>query len=165
MAEEVEQAMAEKRAEAEIGGNSSRYLANPWLGFVGWDDHLQKFRRADLLQTIEPSQEENPEAGEGREVLAKQLGRRDMIEEDEEEDRRLAQACAATKRLIKKAIATARPQTVGRSALEFINRREVREGKNERPFYARQKASTIKNMGQDAEIHLENQQQSREGQT
>ena len=93
---------------------------------------------------MEPSQEENPEVGEGREVLAKQLGGRDMTEEEEEEDRGLAQACAATKRLIKKAIATARPHTVGRSALEFINRREVGEGKNERPFDAKQKASTIK---------------------
>jgi hypothetical protein len=33
---------------------------------------------------------------------------------------------------------------MGRSALEFMNRREVREGKNERPFYVKYKAKTIK---------------------
>jgi hypothetical protein len=41
-------------------------------------------------------------------------------------------------------MATCQPSIIGRSALEFVNRREVREGKNERPFYAKHKANTIK---------------------
>jgi hypothetical protein len=34
---------------------------------------------------------------------------------------------------------------MGRSVLEFVNRREVGEGKNERLFYTKYKAKTMKN--------------------
>jgi hypothetical protein len=50
----------------------------------------------------------------------------------------------ASQRLIRKAMTTCQPSIVGRSALEFVNRREVGEGKNERPFYAKHKAKTMK---------------------
>ena len=46
--------------------------------------------------------------------------------------------------MIRRAIATCQSSIIGRSALEFVNRREVGEGKNERPFYAKHKANTMK---------------------
>lgn len=56
----------------------------------------------------------------------------------------MAQACIASQRLIRRAMNTCQPSIVGRSALGFVNRREVGEGKNERPFYAKHKAKTMK---------------------
>jgi hypothetical protein len=47
--------------------------------------------------------------------------------------------------LIRRAIATCQLSIMGRSVLEFVNRREVGEAKNERPFYAKHKAKTMKN--------------------
>lgn len=75
---------------------------------------------------------------QGREEGAKE-------QEQEQEDRGLAHACVASQRLIRRAINTCQPLIVGRSALEFVNRREVGEGKNKRRFYAKHKAKTIKN--------------------
>lgn len=54
------------------------------------------------------------------------------------------EACKATRRLIKRAIQTCRPSIVGKEALEHVNRREVGEQTNKRPFYARQKDKTIR---------------------
>jgi hypothetical protein len=96
---------------------------------------------------IKLSEEKSPDGEEqDREERA---GEQEQGQEQEErgfaqEDRGLAQACVASQRLIRRAIATCQPSIVGRSALEFVNRREVGEGKNERPFYARHKANTMK---------------------
>jgi len=68
----------------------------------------------------------------------------DEEEEEEDRDRGLAVACKATARLIQKAISISQPEIVGRSALEYVNRREIGESKNERPFYAKQKIRTIR---------------------
>ena len=46
--------------------------------------------------------------------------------------------------MIRRAIATCQSSIIGRSALEFVNRREVGEGKNERPFYTKHEDKTIK---------------------
>ena len=133
-ADEIEESMAQKRKEREIEGSSSRYLPNPWLDFVGWDEHLKKFRRSELLEMTEAREEKRPDHREqDREERA-----------EEQEERGLAQACVASQRLIRRAMAICQPSIVGRSALEFVNRREVGEVKNERPFYARQKASTLR---------------------
>jgi hypothetical protein len=89
---------------------------------------------------IKPSQEKSPDGEEqDREERAGE-----QEQEQEQEERGLAQACIASQRLIRRAMATCQPSIMGRSALEFMNRREVREGKNERPFYARHKANTMK---------------------
>ena len=127
--EEIEECLVEKGKEGELGDSSSRYLPNPWLEFVRWDEHLKKFKRSELLQLIESEAQEDRE---GR------------TEEQEQDERDLGQACVANQRLIRKAMATCQPSIVGRSALEYVNRREVGEEKNERPFYAKHKASTMR---------------------
>jgi len=91
LVEEMEESMVEKRKERVIGDSSSRYLPNPWLDFVGWDEHLKNFKRSELLQMTE---------GGGQE------GREERTEEQKQEDRELAQACVANQRLIRKAMAT-----------------------------------------------------------
>ena len=48
--EELEGTIEEKRKQREIAGSSSRYLPNPWLDFVGWDEHLKGFKRSELLE-------------------------------------------------------------------------------------------------------------------
>lgn len=127
--EEMAETLTEKRKERVIGGSGSRYLPNPWLEFVGWDEHLKKFKRSELLQMTESEGDEN---------------REERTKEQKQEDRELVQVCVANQRLIRKAMSTCQPSIVGRSALEFVNRREVGEGKNEKAFYARQKANTIR---------------------
>ena len=99
---------------------------------------MKKFRRSELLKITEPSKEKRPdrEGQNGEERAEKQ--------EQEQEDRGLTQACVASQRLIRRAMNTCQPSIVGRSALEFVNRREVGEGKNEKPFYAKHKAKTMK---------------------
>jgi hypothetical protein len=134
-AEEIEENIAIKRKEREIEGSGSSYLPNLWLDFVGWDEHLKKFKRSELLEMTELSKEKD--GGERAEE-------QEQEQEQEQEDRGLAQACVASQRLIRRAMATCQPSMVGRSALEFVNRREVREGKNKKPFYAKHKANTIR---------------------
>ena len=86
-----------------------------------------------MLLTIRPALGEAPEDG-----LA------DLTIEEEGEVPGLAAACRSTRRLIRRAFQTARPENVGRPALEAVNRRETGERSNERPFYAEQKVQTIR---------------------
>jgi hypothetical protein len=97
---------------------------------------LKKLKRTKLLEMTEPSKEKS---------LNSEEQDQDQDQEQEEEDRGLAYTCVVSQRLIRRAIATYQPSIMGRSALEFVNRREVGEGKNERPFYAKHKAKTMKN--------------------
>lgn len=60
-AEEIAETMTEKRKERVIGNSSSRYLPNPQLEFVGWDKHLKRFKRSELLQMTESIEQENRE--------------------------------------------------------------------------------------------------------
>ena len=78
--EEMEESLVEKRKERVIGDSGSRYLPNPWLEFVGWDEHLKNFKRSELLQMIETEGQENGE---------------ERIEQQKQEDRELAQVCIA----------------------------------------------------------------------
>ncbi|KAI5235343.1 hypothetical protein E4T42_09726 [Aureobasidium subglaciale] len=59
-------------------------------------------------------------------------------------EKALLYASQATCRLIKTALATCRPELVGKSALEYVHRREVGNTTNERPFYAGHKAKTVR---------------------
>jgi hypothetical protein len=133
LAEEIEESMMKKRKEREIQGNGSRYLPNPWLDFVGWDEHLKGFKRSEMLEMTEASKEKRQDGEE-----------QEQEQEQEQEDRGLAYACVASQELIRRAMNICRPSIIGRSALEFVNRREVGEGNNERPFYAKHKANTMK---------------------
>jgi hypothetical protein len=83
LAEEIEESMAEKKRERKIEGSSSRYLPNPWLDFVGWDEHLKKFKRSELLEMTELSKEKR---GDGE----KQDREGAEEQEQEQEDRGLA---------------------------------------------------------------------------
>jgi hypothetical protein len=50
----------------------------------------------------------------------------------------------ASQWLIRRAMSICQPSIIGRSVLEFVNRKEVGEGKNESPFYVKHKANTMK---------------------
>ena len=56
----------------------------------------------------------------------------------------LIAASRTTRRVIRQALQTCDPHVVGRSALEYVNRRETGEKTNEKPFYARQKVQTVR---------------------
>jgi len=127
----------EVRKKREIEGNSSRYQPNAWLDFTGWEDHLKGFEKESILSTIRPASDEVREKVDDGPLL-------ESDEEDAEQDRGLAVACQATRRLIRKAIYICQPGIVGRSALMYVNRRETGEADNERPFYAKQKVNTIR---------------------
>jgi len=58
---------------------------------------------------------------------------------EREGDKGLADAYKATRRLIRRAFQIYQLNIIGRSALEYINRQEVGERLNERPFYAKHK--------------------------
>ncbi|TIA28291.1 hypothetical protein D6C78_10812 [Aureobasidium pullulans] len=136
MLREMDQELEEAKKERDIQSNRSRYMANPWLDFVGWDDHLQKFKSEVMLKYVWPTRQEmtvEEEAAAGVQQESEAI-----------EDEGLLYACYATKRLIKTAMATCEPNIVGRSALEYVNRREVGESKNEKPFYAKHKADSMR---------------------
>ena len=84
-----------------------------------------------MLSTIEPAADEV--AGEDKGQSQDQDEEED--EEREARDRGLAVACRATVRLIRKAMSISKPDIIGRTALEYVNRRETGESKNERLFY------------------------------
>ena len=97
LVEEIEESIEKKRKEREIGGSSSRYLPNPWLDFVGLDEHLKKCKRLELLKMTELSKEKNPNGKE------QDRGERAEDQEQNQENRGLAQAYVASQRLIRKA--------------------------------------------------------------
>ncbi|KAK4893308.1 hypothetical protein LTR49_028509 [Elasticomyces elasticus] len=119
--------------QREIQAEIPRSVANPWLEFTGWTVHLAGFTSAELLTTIMPAVgEEDPES--------EHVG-------DEEEDQEavgLAEACHATRRLIRQAFRVCRPQVVGRAALEYVNRRECGAENNEKPFYGEKQVKTVR---------------------
>jgi hypothetical protein len=108
---------------------------SPWLRFIAWHTHLEGFDRSEMLLTIRPAAGEAAEEG---------LADVTVGEEEREDSFELAAASRATRRLIRRAFNTARPGTVGRPALEAVNRRETGERSNEKPFYAEQKVTTIR---------------------
>jgi hypothetical protein len=73
-------------------------------------------------------------------------GLADVTKEEEEREGSvgLAAASRAIRRLIRRAFKIARPDKVGRPVLEAVNRREIGERLNEKPFYAGQKVVTIR---------------------
>ncbi|KAJ9634928.1 hypothetical protein H2199_008792 [Coniosporium tulheliwenetii] len=114
-------------------GDTNRYVTNAWLDVTGWDEHLKGFDREQLIELVRPAVREEPEPQQQPQDL-----------EEREGEERLADACKATRRLIKRAIQTCRHSIVGKKALDHVNGREVGEQTNEWPFYARQKVKTIR---------------------
>jgi len=138
--ERAKREKSEQKQKRQIEGAANRFQPNAWLDFTGWDNHLAGFEKASILLTIKPAADEV--AGEDKGQSQDQDEEED--EEREARDRGLAVACRATVRLIRKAISISKPDIVGRTALEYVNRRETGESKNERPFYAGQKVGTIR---------------------
>lgn len=133
LAQVLEDRMLESRLERNFRESSNRYLPNPWLEFVGWDRHLKAFAKTSLLEMIQlPELEPKPESRET----------------ERQNNRLLKMACTANQNLIRKAMAICDSSIVGRSALEFVNRRETGQETSERPFYSQHKASTMKKYAQ-----------------
>ena len=128
--EQAKREKNEQREKRQIEGAVNRFQPNAWLDFTGWDNHLAGFEKASMLSTIEPAADEV--AGEDKGQSQDQDEEED--EEREARDRGLAVACRATVRLIRKARSISKPDIIGRTALEYVNRRETGESKNERPF-------------------------------
>jgi hypothetical protein len=128
LAEEMEAESTQQRRRRVIQGPGGRQETSAWLRFTGWHVHLAGFDRGEILLTIRPA------AGDAAED-----GLADLTIEEDREAPGLAAACRSTRRLIRRAFQTARPEIVGRPALEAVNRRETGVSSNERPFYAEQK--------------------------
>ncbi len=125
-------------------GNTNRFIANPWLEFTGWEEHIWKCVRQELIDSIQPAAGEEPEEQQGQQQ--RQRWRQQQLDQfvERKGDEGLADACKATRRLIRQAFQICRSNVIGRSALEYINRQEVGERSNERPFYAKHKVQTIR---------------------
>jgi hypothetical protein len=104
------------------------------LRFVVWYIHLAGFDHGEILLTIRLAAGKAVEEGLVDVVVG---------EEEEEDSAGLAAASKATRWLIRQAFKTARPGEVGRLVLEAVNRREIGERSNKKPFYAGQKVATI----------------------
>lgn len=130
---EQEAIINDMRNRRTIQGSIHRFEATSWLQFTAWHRHLGGFDRGGLLLHIRPADGERDEDGLASLFIA-----------EDEEAPGLWRACKATRRLIRKAFASARPHIVGRAALEAMNRRETGAASNERPFYAEQKVKTLR---------------------
>ncbi|GIZ36530.1 hypothetical protein CKM354_001215300 [Cercospora kikuchii] len=130
---QIQERREELRKESTIPAENARSVADPWLDFTGWSAHLAGFTSEELLATIRPA--EGEEGDEDEPVPPA---------EEDGEMVGLAEACHATRRLIRQAFRVCRPAVVGRAALEHINRRECGADDNERPFYAEQQVKTIR---------------------
>jgi superfamily II DNA/RNA helicase len=123
---------AQHKQNQEIGGAAHRTVANPWLNFTQWPQHLAKFRPEELIATIRPEMED----------AETEIQAADDVEASEEAPG-LVEACKATRRLIRRAFSIVKPVIVGRAALEYVNRRECGAASQEKPFYGEQQTKTI----------------------
>lgn len=130
---------AKEAADEKTIGEGVRCLANAWIEFTGWPTHLLGFSMPKLLHLVRPANGEKEKEEE---------------EAETDEDRGLGDACNAMRRVIQKAFQSSRPEIVGRSALEFINRRETGARTNEVPFYSTQKVRTVRKYSQKLVIVL-----------
>ncbi|KAK1046048.1 hypothetical protein LTR74_018028 [Friedmanniomyces endolithicus] len=134
------------RAKRKIEASTSQYDANPWLRFTQWPQHLAGFQREHLLAAISADRiggGNKSDSQEGSRDDSNSSSTNSSTDSDDDEDD-LAEACIATRRLIRTAFATCRPTIVGRAALEFVNRRETGGVNNEKPFYTEQQVKTVK---------------------
>jgi len=129
----IQQQREARQQQQEIQAEIPRSVANPWLEFTGWTVHLAGFTPAELLASIVPAAGEEDPQGEHMEAP-----------EEDREAAGLAEACHATRRLIRQAFRVCRPQVVGRAALEYVNRRECGAENNEKPFYGEQQVKTVR---------------------
>ncbi|KAK5109835.1 hypothetical protein LTR85_002040 [Meristemomyces frigidus] len=128
------------RREQCIGGEGSRYTPMPWLDFTGWHRHLGDLK-LDVLRYLRPAADEKSTEEEVLENVSGEDAEADA------EDGGLADACRATRALIRTALLKCQDagseDGVGKAALEHINRREVGSKDREKPFYAKHTAQSI----------------------
>jgi hypothetical protein len=103
--------------------SSIRSQANPWMEHTAWDKHLCGFEKETLKTSLYPGSEED---------------------DDDKAERALKRACGATGKAIKKAMDICNPNSVPRNALFYVNRRETGAENNEKPFYSRHRADTMR---------------------
>ncbi|KAK3615709.1 hypothetical protein LTR56_026428 [Elasticomyces elasticus] len=139
------------RAKRKIEASTSRYDANPWLHFTQWPQHLAGFRTERLLAAIgvermgENGSQGGTEGGSPKDSSEDSDKSSDNSSANGDDDGDgLLEACVATRRLIRAAVTTCRPDIVGRVGLEFVNGRETGAVNNENPFYAEQQVETAK---------------------
>lgn len=121
----------EDKKRKEVEEPTNRFIVNTWLEHTGWQSHLAGFEKEQLKRWIQPaigeqgnSEEHDFEEGEG------EVG--------------LADACRATRRLIRKAMEICNPKNVDRSALHYVNRKETGAKSYEEPFDGGYKVNTIR---------------------
>ncbi|KAK0335650.1 hypothetical protein LTR94_011905 [Friedmanniomyces endolithicus] len=119
-----------------------RTVASPWIEHVRWPQHLAGFSRQELASLIRADPEE---AGEDPEpATARSDSDSDEDDRSQQKEAELAEACKATRRLIRRAFHTATPDQVGgRAPLEYVNRRECGAESQEKPFHSEQMVKTI----------------------
>ena len=125
-------------------GPRHRSEANPWLEHTGWEGHIGPHQRL-VVQMIRPVVgSHDAEDGPPRSTGGIETVREDEFEgEDTESEQALEAACKATVLLIRRSFDICRPEIVGRSALEYVNRREAGAPNNDKPFYGKQKVQTL----------------------
>ena len=129
-----------------------RYEPNPWLEHTMWESHIWPHKRWVVSMTKEDRGEEERrqpvgEANPGGQSVGEDIhdneppGQTDDVSESEEA---LRQACKATATLIRRSYQVSRVEIVGKPAMYYIHRRETGAPTSDRPFYAKQKAQTIR---------------------
>ncbi|KAK3045473.1 hypothetical protein LTR09_012936 [Extremus antarcticus] len=123
--QDLDRQKQEKKMKRKVTGPKYRSQVNPWLEHTAWDKHLAGFERVELKASLYPAVTEG-DVGSA-------------------EERSLERACQAVGRLVHRMMGVCRPDTVPRSALMWVNRRETGAENNEKPFYSTQMADTMRN--------------------
>lgn len=109
-------AEADREAHARIEPDTNRFIPHAWLNRTGWARHLAGLNRDWLLE---------------------------QIQRPKKSEKALAKVCWAVETVIWKAQQVSTPQVVGFPAMNYINRCEMGNDTNEKPFNARQTGKTM----------------------
>lgn len=138
LAEIIDVRMEAQQKRRKIIQEPGRYDANEWLIRTKWATDLADMDPEQLLLLTRPKpmseRKENEDSGNGE----------DGESAEESEERALELACAVLKSMLFKAQAASHPAAVGDPANFYIARREFGGDSNEKPFYTRQMAKTIR---------------------
>ena len=107
---------ADKDAYARIEPDNNRYVTHAWLKRTGWAQHLGCLDRVWLMG---------------------------LIRKPKRNEKALAQVCWAVEMVIWKAQKASCAKVVGLAAMNYINRREMGNDTNEKPFNAHQTRNTM----------------------
>lgn len=153
-----QKAVENARKEEVIQASAIRNQGKSWLDFTRWPEHLKGFKPEALIHFIRQPAEHMVDPPGDRPQSQRQRQQQqsssrqpadsdvddDNRETDDQDEIRLAIAVRAIRRLIRAAYATSSRAIVGQATLEYVTRRETGEKDNERPFYVKHKANTIR---------------------